>query len=204
MADSGLDSDKGSFINGGTVVALGSTMDWPESDSGQVTINLQFTDAVPYGSTIYVKDKNGINVFEHKVENETNLATDRQYRGVILSCAEFQQDAEYTLYVNDVQQGYYGSDIKMPGRKPDGNFPPMPEGDMRSVCVNFGRIVVNEPTKKVDCVTSAADNTVTLRIASPVFRVCLKHMEIIMSILGLYEIKLAYSALADDLLCFNK
>ena len=42
MLDAGLDSDLGSFINGGLVAAFGSVMDWPETDSRQVTMNLKF------------------------------------------------------------------------------------------------------------------------------------------------------------------
>ena len=51
-SDAGLDSDLGSYINGGTVVALGSTMDWAESDSAQVTMNLQFASNQSGGSAI--------------------------------------------------------------------------------------------------------------------------------------------------------
>ena len=46
----GIDSNGYLVINGGTVVALGSTMDWAESDSQQVTMNLQFAGHQKAGS----------------------------------------------------------------------------------------------------------------------------------------------------------
>lgn len=129
-SDAGLDSDLGSFIHGGTVVAMGSSMDWAESDSGQVTMNLQFaayqTGAVRItredGTEVFVCDPAAV-LGEHA----------RRYQGLILSCPEFAQGDRYYVYVDDVQMAYTGTDVMrgpggMGGQRPEGERPGMPEG----------------------------------------------------------------------------
>jgi hypothetical protein len=151
-ADAGLDSDLGSFINGGTVIALGSTMDWPESDSDQVTMNLQFSEAQPHSSAIVVKDKDGDVVFAYKCTEENETVTKRNFRGAVISSPNFNVGDEYTLYIGSelqgneengvyatetlteitggIQFGYYGTDL--PGRGHGNGRPPeLPDGESR-------------------------------------------------------------------------
>ncbi len=121
-ADAGLDSDMGSFINGGTVVAFGSTMDWAESDSNQVTMNLQFAQYCDSDSAIEVKkDKKTIFRFD-PADDKVFAAKARQFRGAIISCAEFAVGDEYSVYVGGVQQGYTGNDVMMGPGGFGGNF----------------------------------------------------------------------------------
>lgn len=105
-SDSGLDSDMGSYINGGTVVALGSTMDWAESDSGQVTMNLQFASSQDAGDAIVVCNESGEVVFAYDPsEDETASGKTRSYLGAVLSCPNFEVGQTYSVYVGGVVSG---------------------------------------------------------------------------------------------------
>ncbi len=135
-ADAGLDSDLGSFINGGTVVSLGSAMDWAESDSGQVTMNLQF--AAHQEGAIRITGEDGSKIFEFNPGADEILgAYGRQYQGAILSCPDFKQGESYHVYLDDAMMGYTGTDVMMRpggmggfggGQPPEGDRPDMPEG----------------------------------------------------------------------------
>ncbi len=115
--DAGLDSDLGSYINGGTVIAMGSTMDWAESESDQVTMNLQFASQQQAGSkiTISVPDSTEYITFE------TDSDYARPFSGLILSHPGFTQGATYHIYVDDEQMCYTGTDVGRGGR--GGNKP---------------------------------------------------------------------------------
>ena len=138
-ADAGLDSDLGSFINGGTVVALGSTMDWAESDSGQVTMNLQFAAQRAASDAIVIGKEDGTAVFSFDPAADTAFGENaRRYSGAIISCAEFKQGDTYLVSAGGKQMQYTGTDVMrhpggFGGERPD-NAPPegfggeMPEG----------------------------------------------------------------------------
>ncbi len=119
-ADAGLDSDLGSFIHGGTVVALGSAMDWAESDSGQVTMNLQFAQAQT--GLLSIRDGAGKEIFRY------DPGTGRQYQGAILSCGDFRQGDTYAVFVDGVQMAYTGTDVSMGGPGGFGGRPGKPQG----------------------------------------------------------------------------
>ena len=146
-ADAGLDSDLGSFVHGGVVLALGSSMDWAESDSGQVTMNLQFAQYQPSDSAIVVCKEDGTVVFAYDpASDEIQGENIRQYMGVILSRPEMSQGDSYFVYtggkltgeetgglynkINGYEGGtrmaYTGTDV----RRGPGGFGggPMPEG----------------------------------------------------------------------------
>ena len=133
MADAGLDSDLGSFIHGGTVIAMGSSMDWAESESGQVTMNLQFARQQAAGSDIRITTEDGIDVFSFIPTGEQL----RGFSGLILSAPALTQGQTYNVYIGGVQMAYTGTDAMRgpggfggrPGGMP-GNFDPenLPEG----------------------------------------------------------------------------
>ena len=128
-ADAGLDSDLGSYINGGTVIAMGSTMDWAESESEQVTMNLQFAEAQKAGSKILITREDGTVIFSY----DNNSQYGRNFSGLILSHAAFTQGETYNVYIDGQQMGYTGTDVGFgPGGmgRPGGmQFPGgMPEG----------------------------------------------------------------------------
>ena len=152
QSDSGLDSDKGSFIYGGTVLALGSTMDWAESDGSDATqavMNLQFSSFENADEEIEILDASGERVFFYEPESDAVVGGNaRQYRGAVVSCEGLKVGESYTVYVGGVQQGYastgqlgsFGGHGGMGdgqggpgGQRPDwmeGELPERPEGEM--------------------------------------------------------------------------
>ena len=151
-SDAGLDSDLGSFIHGGTVMAFGSSMDWAESDSKQVTMNLQFAQYCEAGSSITVTDEKGTEIFSFDPNTDPVLKEClRTFQGAILSCPNFQIGATYQVYLNGIRQAYTGTDVtqmrpgpggfgggqrpdgfggNQPPAPPEGEPPPMPGGEM--------------------------------------------------------------------------
>lgn len=100
-ADAGMDSDLGSYIHGGTVIALGSSMDWAESDSEQVTMNLQFAENQSADAAIVVTKEDGSVLFAYDPGADEVLADNKRvYSGAILSCASFQVGESYRVYVD--------------------------------------------------------------------------------------------------------
>ena len=153
MSDSGLDSDMGSMINGGYVVSTGSTMDWPESRSKQVTMNLQFASSQAADEALIVTDTEGNVVFAYDPDkDETTGSYNRGYQGAVISCPEFEIGETYNLYVGGdldgeetdglydastvtgfegaVRQQYTGTDVGFggPGSGPMGGFGGGPGG----------------------------------------------------------------------------
>ena len=105
-ADAGLDSDLGSYIHGGTVIALGSTMDWAESDSKQVTMNLQFAQNQSSEAAVVVTRQDGTVIFAYDPSDDEVLAENsRVYSGAVISCANFYVGETYYVYVDGVLTG---------------------------------------------------------------------------------------------------
>lgn len=141
-SDSGLDSDCGSFIHGGTVIALGAAMDWAESDSNQVTLNLQFSQRQTGPLAITAGD--GTEIFTFDPASDPVLKDyDRGYQGAVISCPAFQVGDSYLVYSNGIRMQYTSTDVMrhpgggrgegFGGPHPggfDGQMPPMPEGEM--------------------------------------------------------------------------
>ena len=123
-SDAGLDSDLGSFIHGGTVIAMGSAMDWAESDSNQVTMNLQFAQQQEAGSKIVITKEDGTQIFSFESDSEYA----RGFSGLILSHPYFSQGEIYHVYVDGVQMSYNGNDVGRGGHGGMGQRPEMPEG----------------------------------------------------------------------------
>lgn len=123
-ADAGLDSDLGSYIHGGTVIAMGSTMDWAESDSEQVTMNLQFSQQQKAGSKITVTKEDRTEIFSF----EDSGSLSRNFSGLILSHPYFSLGKTYHVYVDGVQMAYTGTDVGRGGPGGMGPRAEMPEG----------------------------------------------------------------------------
>ena len=105
-ADAGLDSDLGSYINGGIVVALGSTMDWAESDSRQVTMNLQFARQQSSGSAIVIAYPDGTVAFAYDPSQDEVLGENvRQYQGAVISTPNLQVGQGYHVYLGSTIHG---------------------------------------------------------------------------------------------------
>ena len=142
----GIDSNGWLVINGGTVIALGSTMDWAESDSKQVTMNLQFTEYKEKGSSIIVTKEDGSVVFAYDSSKDAVSGENtREFMGAVISCPNFAVGENYNVYigsysestdsiagshtngiydistitaVNAVQQAYSSTEVRKHGGKP--------------------------------------------------------------------------------------
>ena len=128
VSDSGLDSDMGSFIHSGTVVALGAAMDWAESDSEQVTMNLQFSQR--QNGVLRITNENGSDIFTFDPSTDPVLRDyDRGYQGVVISCPAFQVGDTYQVFVDDVPMQYTSTDV-MRGPGGFGGMGQPPQGGM--------------------------------------------------------------------------
>lgn len=106
QSDSGLDSDMGSFVNGGYVVATGSTMDWAESDSKQVTMNLQFANDQSSDEAIVVTNLEGKVIFAYDPDKDETTGTNvRGFRGAVISSPEFKIGETYYVYIGGDVEG---------------------------------------------------------------------------------------------------
>lgn len=106
FSDSGLDSDSGSYVNGGYVVATGSAMDWAESNSRQVTMNLQFASDQASDEAVIVTDPEGKVIFAYDPDkDETAGSNNRGYRGAVISCPNFRIGETYHVYVGGDVEG---------------------------------------------------------------------------------------------------
>ncbi len=100
-ADAGMDSDLGSFINGGFVIAMGSTMDWAESDSEQVTMNLQFAANQSAEAAVVVTRTDGTVIFAYDPSADEVLAENKRvYSGAVISCGNFHVGEAYHVYID--------------------------------------------------------------------------------------------------------
>lgn len=99
--DGGIDADGGITINGGTVYAFGSRNDSVETAPEQNVMQLTFASVRDAGSTVSIRDSEGNVVMEYTPE--------QMFQSVTLSSPELDQDAAYSVYVNDVQQEYSGT-----------------------------------------------------------------------------------------------
>ena len=142
QSDSGLDSDMGSFIHGGTVLALGAAMDWAESDSDQVTMNLQFSQH--QNGALLITAEDGTEIFSFDPAADPVLCeNNRGYQGVVVSCPNFRTGDSYEVTVGGTKMMYTSTDVmrgpggfgpNAPGSfgpsKPEGEMPTWPEGEM--------------------------------------------------------------------------
>ncbi|MGM9568231.1 MAG: carbohydrate-binding domain-containing protein [Clostridia bacterium] len=102
----GFRSDLGTYINGGTVVALGSAAECLESDSGQVTMNLQFDGEKELVGPIVVTDAEKNAVFAYDPRDDAVFSDDpRFYSGALISCPALAEEELYHLYLGGTLDG---------------------------------------------------------------------------------------------------
>lgn len=98
-SDGGLDSDLGTYIHGGTVIALGASRNWAESGSEQVTMNLQFAGYQEGNSALVVEAEDGSVVFAYDPSlDEALVENQRRYQGAVISCPAVREGETYRLY----------------------------------------------------------------------------------------------------------
>ena len=103
-SDSGMDSDFGTYVFGGNVVALGSTMDWAKNDSSvsytHAAMNLQFSSSKSAGDSIVITDTAGNGIFAYDPDKDEIAGTRiRTYTGAIVSCDDFEIGQSYRVYI---------------------------------------------------------------------------------------------------------
>lgn len=99
--DAGLDSESGTIINGGTVLATGDMYDQISSDSKQKFLVLSFGERISKDTLITLLNESDEVVFSY--------LTDREYSNLIFSSATLD-DGNYALYKDGSIDGdsYYG------------------------------------------------------------------------------------------------
>lgn len=111
-ADSGLDADQGTIIDGGIVYSVGSSMDMASTSSAQPTMNLIFNSNVASSSTIVIKDSDGNEIMSYCADSADFISgTDRRtYLAAVVSHPDFKANGVYHLFMDGVQMGYTGNE----------------------------------------------------------------------------------------------
>lgn len=123
-ADAGLDSEKGTYINGGTIIATGNMFDAISGESKQAFIGLMFSETVSEDDIVVLASSDGAEIFSH--------TTDRAYTNLVYSPAGLV-DGDYTLTKNGVLMGYASTGnmggMGQPGGQPGEQPGEMPNGE---------------------------------------------------------------------------
>lgn len=150
--DAGLDSESGTYINRGTVLATGDMLDEISSESKQTFAILSFQDKPVEDTLIVLLDDNDTPIFAFK--------TDRTYTNLIYSSTSLKEGTYYlykdgevtgetnngfytsiTNYTKGSQLGYSSSEIQngmgMPGMNNNGT-PPEKQDDSNMPNMNGG------------------------------------------------------------------
>lgn len=101
-ADSGMDSDRGSYVFGGTVVSLGSTMDWAKSENtgSQAILNMRFASSQSADEAIVITDKNGNVIFAYDPDKDEAMGKNsRTFSGAVLSSPALKVGDTVRIYV---------------------------------------------------------------------------------------------------------
>ena len=141
-SDSGLDSNNGTYINGGTIIATGDMLDPISDQSKQRFMAFSFNDNVSEDSGIILKDSDGNELLSYSAS--------RKYTRFVYSSSELKDDTYYLYIDNDytnnstdskVLMGYASSGMQggmmaptdapnMPnGENNEGEPPAMPNGE---------------------------------------------------------------------------
>lgn len=140
--DVGLDSEDGTYINSGTILATGDMLDEISSDSKQTFVTFAFQDKPIEDTLITLLDDSDTPIFAFK--------TDRTYSNLIYSSASLKEGTYYlykdgevtgetnsgfytsiTNYTKGTQLGYSSNEIQngmgMPGMNNNGTPPEKPD-----------------------------------------------------------------------------
>ena len=111
-ADTGLDADQGTIIDGGKVYSVGSSMDMASTSSSQPTMNLIFNSNVAATSTVTIKDSDGNEIISYCANSADFISgTDRRtYIAAVVSHPSFKANGVYHLYMDGTQLGYTGNE----------------------------------------------------------------------------------------------
>ena len=153
-ADSGLDSNSGTFINGGIVYAVGTSMDMAEEESEQPTMNLIWEGGVDANSSISIKDVNGTEIIKYNATEEEflNDTLRRNYVAAIVSHPSFKSGNVYHIYKNGDLLGYTSNEKvgPWPGPGPGPGPSPRPGPDRPGPPPNLNNLK-EEKDNKINC-----------------------------------------------------
>ena len=96
--DSGIDASLDIVLNGGTVVALGNMFDAISSDSEQNYLTLTLSEPVRSGDEVELTGADGSALFDFTAPKTASM--------ILLSSADIEDGAEYTLTVNSTEREY--------------------------------------------------------------------------------------------------
>lgn len=96
--DSGIDASLEIVLNGGTVVALGNMFDAISSDSEQNYLTLTLAEPVRSGDEVELTGADGSALFDFTAPKTASM--------ILLSGADIEDGAEYTLTVNGTEREY--------------------------------------------------------------------------------------------------
>lgn len=139
-----------STINGGTVVALGNMFDAISSDSEQNYLTLTLSEPVRSGDEVELTDADGSALFDFTAPKTASM--------ILLSGADIEDGAEYTLTVNGTEreysaEGMMGAPGGMGGPGGMGEAPP----DMGQAPDDLGRGRMDIPEGLEDWLSAATD-----------------------------------------------
>ncbi len=107
--DSGIDASLEIVLNGGTVVALGNIFDAISSDSAQNYLTLTLAEPVQSGDEVELTGTDGSALFDFTAPKTASM--------ILLSGADIEDGAEYTLTVNGTEREYSAEGMMgAPGR----------------------------------------------------------------------------------------
>ena len=148
--DSGIDASLEIVLNGGTVVALGNMFDAISSDSEQNYLTLTLSEPVRSGDEVELTDADGSALFDFTAPKTASM--------ILLSGADIEDGAEYTLTVNGTEREYSAEGMMgAPGGMGDpggmGEAPP----DMGQAPDDMGRGRMDIPEGLEDWLNTATD-----------------------------------------------
>ena len=122
--DGGIDADGAITLNGGTLYAFGTRNDAVDSASAQPYMELSFASTLPAGSVISIADPDGTEVM--------SATTLKACQSLTFTSADLEENVDYAVYVDGVQQQYTGNRSGMMGgpggfgggQRPEGMEPP--------------------------------------------------------------------------------
>lgn len=148
--DSGIDASLEIVLNGGTVVALGNMFDAISSDSEQNYLTLTLSEPVLSGDEVELTGADGSALFDFTAPKTASM--------ILLSGADIEDGAEYTLTVNSTEREYSAEGMMgAPGGMGDpggmGEAPP----DMGQAPDDLGRGRMDIPEGLEDWLSAATD-----------------------------------------------
>lgn len=148
--DSGIDASLDIVLNGGTVVALGNMFDAISSDSEQNHLTLTLAEPVRSGDEVELTGADGSAPFDFTAPKTASM--------ILLSSADIEDGAEYTLTVNGTEREYSAEGMMgAPGGMGDpggmGEAPP----DMGEAPDDMGRGRMDIPEGLEDWLSAATD-----------------------------------------------